>query len=98
MFDRIGHAFLSYLEMRALFVYSSVLLTNLNESRVTAMIATEAIIPMIVMPLVVGPKVGSWLIICHVAGIREKPSTMAIIIPDIIACNSLVSMLSPYWL
>jgi len=56
------------------------------------MIATDAIIPMVVMPLVVGPKVGSRLIICHVAGITEKPSTMAIIIPDIIACNSLICM------
>jgi len=59
------------------------------------MIATEAIIPMIVMSLVVGPKIGSWLIICHVAGIREKPSTMAIIIPDIIECTSLVSTFIP---
>ena len=54
------------------------------------MIATETIIPMIAWPLGVGPKVGS--IICHVVGIREKPSTMAIIIPDRIACNSLVCM------
>ena len=73
-------------------IYSSVLLTNLNESRVIAMIATEAITPMIAMPLGVVPKVGSWLIICHVVGIREKPNTMAIIIPDIIACNSLICM------
>jgi hypothetical protein len=73
-------------------VYSSVLLTNLKESRVIAMIAIEAIIPMIAMPLGVGPKVGSWLIICHIVGIREKPNTMAIIIPDIIACNSLICM------
>ncbi len=76
-------------------IYSSVLLTNLNESRVIAMIATDAIIPMVAMPLVVGPKVGSGLIICHVAGITEKPSTMAIIIPDRIACNSLVCMFIP---
>jgi len=59
------------------------------------MIATDAIIPMVAMPLVVGPKVGSRLIICHVAGIIEKPSTMAIIIPDRIACSSLVSMFIP---
>jgi hypothetical protein len=59
------------------------------------MIATEAIIPMIAMPLGVGPKVGSsycLLIICHIVGIREKPNTTAIIIPDIIACNSLICM------
>ena len=56
------------------------------------MIATEAIISMIAMPLGVGRKVGSWLIICHIVGIREKPNTMAIIIPDIIACNSLICM------
>jgi len=74
------------------FVYSSVLLTNLNESRVIAMIATEAIIPMIVVTSIVGPKVGSWLIVCHVVGIREKPSTIAITIPDRIACNSLNCM------
>jgi hypothetical protein len=57
------------------------------------MIATEPIIPMIATPLGVGPKVGSsycLLIICHIVGIREKPSTRAIIIPDIIACNSLI--------
>jgi len=59
---------------------------------VIARVATEAIIPMIAMPLGVGPKVESWLIICHVVGIREKPSTVAIIIPDRIACNSLVCM------
>ncbi len=73
-------------------IYSSVLLTNLNESRVIAMIATEAIIPMITMSLGVDPKVGSWPIICHVVGIREKPSTVAIIIPDRIACNNLICM------
>jgi len=71
------------------FQYYSALLTNLNESRVIAMIATDAIIPMVAMPLVVDPKVGSCLIVCHVSGIREKPSTTAIIIPDRIACNSL---------
>lgn len=56
------------------------------------MIATEAIIPMIAMPLVVRPKVGSWLISLHIVGIRENPNTMAIIIPDIIACNNLICM------
>jgi len=74
------------------FVYSSALLTNLNEERMIAMIATDAIIPMITKPLVADPKVGSWLIICHVEGTREKPSTTAIIIPDRIACNSLICM------
>lgn len=59
------------------------------------MIATEAIIPMIAIPLGVGPKVGSWLIICHIVGIREKPSTRAIITPDRIACSSLVSIFIP---
>ena len=59
------------------------------------MIATDAIIPMIAMSLVIGPKVGSWLIIFHVAGIKAKPSTMAIIIPDRIACNTLVCMFIP---
>ena len=81
--------------MHGISVYSSALPTNLNESRVIAMIATDAIIPMIARSSVTGPKVGSWLIICHVAGIREKPSTMAIIIPDRIACNSLVCMFIP---
>jgi len=80
------------LYLKIIVVYSSALLINLNESRVIAMIATEAIIPMIVTLLIVDPKVGSWLIICHVAGIREKPSTIAIIIADIIAWKSLVSM------
>jgi hypothetical protein len=74
------------------FIHSSILFTKLKESRVIAMIATDAIIPMIARSLVVGPKVDSWLIICHVAGIREKPSTMAIIIPETIACNNLVCM------
>ena len=57
-----------------------------------AMIVTEAIIPMIAKPLIVGPKVGSWLTIRHVVGIKEKPSTKAIITPDTIACNSLICM------
>lgn len=51
-------------------------------------------ISMIALSLVMGPKVGSscLLIICHAVGIREKPSTKAIIVPDRIACNSLVCM------
>jgi len=59
---------------------------------VIAIIATEAAISMIAMPLGVDPKVGSSPIICHVVGIRQKPNTMAIIIPDMIACNSLIFM------
>jgi len=81
-----------------LFAYSSTLLTSLNENRVIAMIVHDTNISMIALPLVMGPKVGSsycLLIICHAAGIKAKPSTMAIIIPDRIACNSLVCMFIP---
>ena len=62
------------------------------------MTAHDTIISMIAPPLVTGPKVGSsycLLIICHVAGTREKPSTRAIIAPDRIACSSLVCIFIP---
>lgn len=58
----------------------------------------DTIISMIALPLVIDPKVGSsycLLIICHAVGIREKPSTRAIITPDRIACSSLVSIFIP---
>ncbi|MFB0551294.1 MAG: hypothetical protein ACETVV_01825 [Nitrososphaeria archaeon] len=61
------------------------------------MITTDAITPVIAVTSAFGPKVGSRVIIRHVAGIREKPSTMAIIIPDRIECKSLVCMLIPHW-
>ena len=57
------------------------------------MTATDTIISMNALSLVTGSKVGSsccLLIICHVAGIRKKPSIKAIIAPDRNACNSLV--------
>jgi len=44
--------------------------TNLNESRVIAIIAIDATIPMIFVSVVIGSKVGSRLINCHVSGIR----------------------------
>jgi hypothetical protein len=78
-----------------LVIHSSALLTSLNESRVIAMTAAERIVSMTAVLSVAGPKVGSsccLIIICHVAGIRKKPSIKAIIVPDRIACNSLACM------
>ena len=74
-------------------IYSFTLPINLNESKVIPMMIIDAITTMISISLVVGPKIGSGLIIRHTAGTRNRPSTKAIIVPDRIACNSLVCII-----